>query len=199
MSAELENSNQLMLFAAASPVRIYLWPASARAWLESDQGYGSSFYALLDSIARDGLSSRMCPAFLAPTSIETLPQSFEGWSNAGIASRGGCLMLNFTEWPSAAVVCSLSEVLETEVAPKYFLSPKACRGILRRAEKRGRELPTQLRQALERVAALETEMEIPYIFSLTNAQSTEKAIAAALAAEPDLLAIAKMREQGEDV
>ena len=98
---------------------------------------------------------------LLVTSIETLPQSFEGWSNAGIASHGGCLMLNFTEWPSAAAVCSLSEVLETEVAPKYFLSPKACRGILRRAEKRGRELPMQLQRALDRVAAQETEAEIP--------------------------------------
>src|ERR1051325_3318892 len=155
-----ESSQQSMLFAEASPVRICLWPASARAWLESGQGYGSSFYELLNQISRGGLSLRMCPAFLAPMKDETLPRSFEGWSNAGIASRGGSLMLNTTEWPKDAAVCSLSQVLETEVAPKYFLSPKACRGILRRAEKRGRELPAQLRQALERVAALETETVI---------------------------------------
>src|SRR6185369_5641426 len=155
-----ESSQQSMLFAEVSPARICLWPASARAWLESGQGYGSSFYELLNQISRDGLSLRMCPAFLAPTKDEILPQSFEGWSTSGIASRGGCLMLNTTEWHSAAAVCSLSEVLETEVAPKYFLSPKACHGILRRAEKRGRELPAQLRQVLERVAAHETEAEI---------------------------------------
>jgi hypothetical protein len=69
-------------------------------------------------------------------------------------------MLNMTEWHSAAAVCSLSEVLETEVAQKYFLSPKACRGILRRAEKRERELPQSLKQALEQTAmAFETETE----------------------------------------
>jgi hypothetical protein len=49
-------------------------------------------------------------------------------------------------------VCSLSEVLETEVAPRYFLSPKAAAGILRRAAKRGRELPRVLRLALESLA-----------------------------------------------
>lgn len=158
MSQPSENFQRSMLFAEASPVRIYQWPANARAWLESDQGYGSSFYELLNSIARDGLSLRMCPAFLVLTKEETLPSSFEGWSNAGIASRGGSLMLSFTEWPKDAAVCSLSEVLETEVALKYFLSPKACRGILRRAEKRRRELPQSLKQALEQTAmADETE------------------------------------------
>lgn len=33
---------------------------------------------------------------------------------------------------------------------KYYLSPKACQGILRRAEKRGKELPESLKQALEK-------------------------------------------------
>jgi hypothetical protein len=34
---------------------------------------------------------------------------------------------------------------------KYSLSAKACRGILRRAEKRGKELPDMLREALTEV------------------------------------------------
>ena len=47
---------------------------------------------------------------------------------------------------------SLSEVLETEFVPsKYFLSAKACLGILRRAEKRGKDLPAMLGEALRRV------------------------------------------------
>jgi hypothetical protein len=46
----------------------------------------------------------------------------------------------------------LSEVLETHVASKYYLSPRACAGILRRAEKRGKELPLVLKSALEAVA-----------------------------------------------
>lgn len=38
---------------------------------------------------------------------------------------------------------------------RYCLSPKACRGILRRAKKRGRALPEALRLALEARASAE--------------------------------------------
>jgi hypothetical protein len=43
-------------------------------------------------------------------------------------------------------------VLEDSVAPKYFLSPRACAGILRRAEKRGKKLPEHLEAALRAAA-----------------------------------------------
>jgi hypothetical protein len=47
----------------------------------------------------------------------------------------------------------LSDVLETQPLPQRFsLSAKACAGILRRAQRRGKDLPTMLRQALEQVA-----------------------------------------------
>lgn len=76
------------------------------------------------------------------------------------AALGGRLMRNFSAWPSAAAVCSLSSVLETGPIPrKYFLSAKACAGILRRAEKRGKALPPMLKAALESVAA--TLVEAP--------------------------------------
>ena len=62
---------------------------------------------------------------------------------------------NISDWPNAASVCSLSSVLEPaeSIPPKYFLSGKACAGIIRRAAKRGKELPLQLQHALQRVAA----------------------------------------------
>ena len=44
---------------------------------------------------------------------------------------------------------SLSEVLESNASEKYFLSPKACAGILRRAEKRGKPLPDHLEASLK--------------------------------------------------
>jgi hypothetical protein len=50
----------------------------------------------------------------------------------------------------------LIEILETDVPSKYFLSPRACRGILRRVERRQKALPRSLRLALERRAAVET-------------------------------------------
>ena len=53
-------------------------------------------------------------------------------------------------------VCSLSDILETgDVPQRYYLSPRACAGILRRAEKRGKTLPRRLARALQAVADLE--------------------------------------------
>jgi hypothetical protein len=64
-------------------------------------------------------------------------------------------MPNFSECPNAAKDSSLLDILETGAVPrKYYLSPLACRGILRRAAKRGKELPERLRVVLEQIAGL---------------------------------------------
>ena len=81
-----------------------------------------------------------------------MPSSFKGWRNSGIYRPGECLTLNTLEWPKDAAVCSLSDILEMDVPRKYYLSPRAARGILRRAAKRGRKLPTQLERALTELA-----------------------------------------------
>ena len=57
--------------------------------------------------------------------------------------------LNTSESPKGGAGSSLSQILQDTVPSKYYLSKAACLGILRRAEKRGKELPTQLREALE--------------------------------------------------
>ena len=70
--------------------------------------------------------------------------------------RGESLTPNISEWPNDAAVCSLSQVLEQTLIPqRFFLSSMACAGILRRAEKRGKELPPALRTALLSVATKE--------------------------------------------
>lgn len=143
---------QLTFFVGDSPARTFRWLDSAEAWLATGAAFGLSSVELLRSLGQDGLSLRTSPAFYPATKGGTLPSSFEGWSNWGMASPGGYLTLNGSEYPSDGVACSLSDILETDVPPKYSLSPKACAGILRRAEKRGRKLPTPLEQALEAVA-----------------------------------------------
>lgn len=52
-----------------------------------------------------------------------------------------------------AVESTLSQILEANVPKKYYLSAKACEGILRRAERRGKELPPMLKTALEQQSA----------------------------------------------
>src|SRR5690606_37802558 len=70
--------------------------------------------------------------------------------------RGLSKMPNFSDWPNDASVSSLSQILETEQIPqRFYSSQKACSGILRRAERRGKKLPPQLAHALQAVAGLE--------------------------------------------
>jgi len=67
-------------------------------------------------------------------------------------SHGASSMPNILEWPNDAVVSSLSSVLEATVHPKYFLSARACAGILRRAQKRGKAIPPLLERSLRAAA-----------------------------------------------
>jgi hypothetical protein len=68
------------------------------------------------------------------------------------------LTLNTSEWPKEGVACSLLDTLETGDLPRrYFLSATACRGILRRAEKREKELPPSLKAALLNTARQTSE------------------------------------------
>ena len=60
------------------------------------------------------------------------------------------LTLNCTEKPREENRTKLSDVLEDSVDEKYSLSARACQGILARAEKKGKDLPEELRKALER-------------------------------------------------
>lgn len=61
---------------------------------------------------------------------------------------------------SLPCLVNLSQVLETTpVHQRYFLSAKACEGILRRAAKRGKELPEALRLALQAVVEASSDRE----------------------------------------
>ena len=105
---------------------------------------------LLNAIAPSGWYGRTSPVSCRLTEDGTLEPSLECWQNSGMGSPTGFLTLNTLEWPSAAVVCSLSDTLETGNVPqRFYLSATACKGILRRAEKRGKELPPTLREALQ--------------------------------------------------
>ena len=72
----------------------------------------------------------------------------------GIPLHGESSMHAFGESPSVVEESGLSQILEEEVPLKYFLSATACRGVLQRAEKRGKALPgilgIALKQQIER-------------------------------------------------
>ncbi len=56
---------------------------------------------------------------------------------------------SFGECPSEENASRLSQILQDSAPQKYYLSARACAGILNRANKRGKELPEILKQALE--------------------------------------------------
>lgn len=120
-------------------------------------------------------SGKMCPEHSAATKGETLRQSSKRssasqnrkppilkclkragqlggattmkWEDDG-AWLGECMTRNTGESPNAAVVSRLSQILEATPQEKYSLSAKACQGILRRAERRGKDLPETLKTVL---------------------------------------------------
>ena len=135
----------------------------ARDWLTLADTSCSPILPSLDAIAPAGWFGRMSPASCPATEEGILAPSSGAWANAGMGSPTECLTLSSVEHaafpeqcPSEGAVCSLSDILEIGDLPqRFFLTPKACAGILRRAEKRGKELPPQLARALQAVAYLE--------------------------------------------
>lgn len=69
------------------------------------------------------------------------------WEDDGVWC-GELMTRNTGECPNVAVVSRLSQILEETPLPKYNLTAKACQGILRRAERRGKDLPKLLKQVL---------------------------------------------------
>ena len=69
-------------------------------------------------------------------------------TSTGSPLRNCCLTLNIGETPRIPNPTKLSQIL-AEADEKYQLSAKACQGILNRAARRGKELPQELKAALE--------------------------------------------------
>jgi hypothetical protein len=102
-----------------------------------------------------GLFGRTSQVPSAAMGAGTSGQSSTRWLTSGRwTSSGECWTHAGSESPNGVEECSssLALILEQQVDGKYFLSPKACAGILRRAEKRGKTLPEPLEVALRVVA-----------------------------------------------
>ena len=105
-------------------------------------------------------SSAKPPLFLCLTKGGLQADASLTWIENG-ALLGEFSMHSFGESPKEDVVSHLSQILEECPHPKYSLSATACQGILRRAERRGKELPTMLKEALERQSLSKSEPDAP--------------------------------------
>ena len=142
--------DQLTFLSEEPPVNPSQLQDSERDWQTRVATSCSPALRLLADIGPDGWFGRTSPASYHPTEERILPAYFEGWQNSGMGSPTESLTLSTSEWPSDGVACSLSDTLETgTLPPRFYLSALACQGILRRAEKRGKTLPSALQRALE--------------------------------------------------
>ena len=102
-----------------------------------------------------GLQSRTLPMFLylkrgGEQGSGLKPEQLWGQvPTVGFPSLGEYSTHSFGESPNEENGSRLSQILEDSPHPKYCLSEKACRGILTRANKRGKKLPEELENALK--------------------------------------------------
>ena len=156
---------QLSIFSSAElPASPSASPDSERDWQIRVATSCLPILPLLHDTGPPGWSGKTCPVSCHRTQDGILEPSSQGWANSGMGSPTAFLTLSTSEWNhtlapslSDAGVCSLSDILEDDgsVPQRSYLSAKACAGILRRADKRGKELPPALQRALAAVAGLE--------------------------------------------
>ena len=123
---------------------------------ELDQVSPSDSWTLWNDDDLGGSCWRTSLASSLPITAATSADSFVKWSPWGMASRGGLLMPDSSgshkgggESSSSPHEMTLSEILEESAPRRFSLSAKACAGILRRANRRGKKLPPTLVKALE--------------------------------------------------
>ena len=129
-------------------------------WMTAVAIWPWNFADLLTLCAPDGSFGKTSRASSLPTGGGPLAAFSGKWRGSGMVSPGEYWTFSTSEWnhirepsPSGGGVCSLSDILETGGhLSRYCLSPKACAGILRRAERRGKTLPEHLAAALRRMA-----------------------------------------------
>lgn len=152
---------QMLMFSLEEPpVNRFQSQDFARALLTHAGTSCLSLVQLLNDIAPHGWYGRTSPASCQVLEDGILEPSSGCWGNSGMGSPTEFLTLSSSEWNHALApslkdegVSSLSDILETgDHLRRYCLSAKACRGILRRAEKRGKALPPTLSDALKRIA-----------------------------------------------
>lgn len=140
----------LTFYARVPPAKTLASPDFVQALMETEEILPYNLFTWLYGSVPAGWYGKMSQESSLLTEDWLSDLSSRSWGNAGMGSPTEFLTLSISEFPSAGAASSLSDILETgDLPPRYFLSPKACAGILRRAEKRGKELPDQLRRALE--------------------------------------------------
>ncbi len=150
---------QMSLFPLSGLEGFRAKTSQLREWARA-KGYGGralaslmSLFGWLSEDAPQFLLSKTFQASSLPTKGETSSSLFKLWPTSGMAWGGVCLTAKTSESPSHVEESTLLDVIETGVVPdRYFLSPNAAKGMLRRTDRMGRNLFPPLRESLEILA-----------------------------------------------
>ena len=137
-------------------------PESEKDWMIRAANSHLPLPAWLDAFVLNGSSGKTSRvSYPAAGVLISLPSKIR-WLKSGISSPGESLTLDISERPSVAKECFLSDILETGDLPlRYYLSPTACAGILKRGERRKKNIPPVLKMALKAVAESESSDHTP--------------------------------------
>lgn len=108
------------LLCGGPPASLSASQDSEKDWMTRVATSCSPLVPLLQSIAPSGWYGRTSPASCRATKGGILAPSSGCWANSGMGSPTEFLTLSSLEYPSDAVVCSLSDVLETGEVPQRF-------------------------------------------------------------------------------
>src|SRR5262245_18151282 len=129
-----------------------------------DQASSSSSPASLTLFSEPERGSllRECPDSLPATTGEISPSFSRRWASSGFTtSRGESWIADTSESPrDGDGSSSLPDVLEEIVHARFYLSPRAAAGILRRATKREKPIPRPLAEALRALSARSPTTEV---------------------------------------
>ena len=141
------------------PVKGSAWPDCEVDWMIRVLRSPSLSSVLRQFAEQSGSSGRMFQGVFPPTEDGTSGSSSKRWAKSGIASHGECWTHNTCEHAATqepfhndGSVSSLSDIITQGAEPQYYLTPRACAGILRRIEGRSdlHRLPKEFLEILER-------------------------------------------------
>ena len=154
-SASLGSARASPTLAATSALNLRSWlSALARGWSFGKTSPASS-QAGKDAILPDSYRCSQDGKSQSPTADGSAPESSLRPPDA-TEWHGECLTLSIPEFPnfrgrsrSEGVVSSLSDILiRGNIPQRFYLTVKCAAGLLRRAAKRGKDLPRVLKDAL---------------------------------------------------
>ncbi len=168
---------QVSLFAPGLPCGKMLWGV-----LQAPQTESPARTSGRSSRRLSGLKNRTLMLLdLRPGAGNMLGPYWE-YDPVWLGRSGG---LNSSACPKGATESSLSLILQASVQSKYYLSRTACRGILRRAEERGKPLPPQLELALKLQAGIIRPPSGVPVSELLRTVADGRRAAAVLTAQPE--------------